>query len=95
MASILRAYGIDPDVVVAAVALMDETSKSAKEYSMYHHDLTPPKDCPKCGFKGEFEGPKYRAMMTSTDGSLDDEMEWDCPICEFVQMTPTVGSEAK
>ena len=54
--------------------------------SIYMHKLTPPRDCPKCGYEGEFRGPYYR----EEHGGIFDlprRMVWKCKVCGFEKGT--------
>ena len=49
------------------------------------HKLTPPRDCPKCGYEGAFRGPSYRELLGGYPRPR--RMEWDCKVCGFVKVT--------
>ena len=46
------------------------------------HKLTPPRDCPKCGYEGNFRGPHYRDR-----NPILWRMQWGCKVCGFQQTT--------
>ena len=46
------------------------------------HKLTPPRDCPKCGYEGNFRGPYYRQGY-----AISRRMVWECKACGFEKGT--------
>ena len=55
------------------------------------HKLTPPRDCPKCGYEGAFRGPHYREPLGA---DRPRRMGWECKVCGFVKVTASLD-EAK
>ena len=49
------------------------------------HKLTPPRDCPKCGYVGAFRGPRFWELLGSYP--LPRRMQWDCKVCGFEKVT--------
>ena len=56
------------------------------------HKLTPPRDCPKCGYEGAFRGPHFRELFGI---ELPRRMEWECKVCGFEKLTAPLDVEKR
>ena len=52
------------------------------------HKLTPPRGCPKCGYEGNFRGPRFGELLGTID--LRWGMGWECKVCGFVKETASL-----